>query len=256
MDKPYRQKTILVFFATILVITFVSFLFEKIKQKQSTNNQNQNIFTPTEKPQNTPTSTLSSSDYQTYKFKINLLTESEFDFSDFVSLFKQQLNIPKTTNVYTEDLKIYNIPTEKYSNIIKSDYSFNKKEFIALIRKNIDVKDIYQNELYKITLERNDSINMEYLLNKFFCQQNSDCQIINYECSYGAYNQYQQIRLPFGCESGTFDYQNNYYFGTYDQVMKCSSQVKYQTAKCINNKCIGQNRTVKCAGGLEPTLAD
>ena len=251
MNKNHQQKTILNALIVTIVIIAISFVIEKIAQNQNTNIQNKNTLNLVEKPQNTPIPTLSSSDYQVYKFKINLLTESEFDFSNFISLFKQQLNIPKTNNVYTEDLKIYNVPTEKYSDIIKSNYSFKNKEFIALIRKNIDVKDTYQNKLYKITLERDNSINIEYFLNKFFCQQSSDCQIINYECSYGAYNQYQQIKLPFGCESGTHDYQNNYYFGPYDEVLGCNSQVTYQSTRCVNNKCVGQNRTTKCIDKLK-----
>jgi len=192
------------------------------------------------------TPTLSPTDYQTYKIKINLLTKDVFDFSKFVIYFKQELGISDLQHAYTEELKVYNIPSEKYSDIIQSNYSFNNKEFIVLIKNDIDVKNVYQNELYKITLEKDNSTNIQYLMNKYFCQQNSDCQIIQYECSYGAFNQYQQIKLPFGCEAGIYDYQENYYFGPDDKILNCDSEVTYQQAKCINYQCVGENRTIEC----------
>jgi len=233
MKHKKNQKKYLLFFlipfVLILIIIFIYLSFKKeiviksIKQKESNNSS---TLVDTEKEEIT----------KIYTLKISLKNKNKIDFATFRSDFVSN---------FGDDFKLYIYNKDDSTDIV------DQQEYFLLVENNIKLEKLYKNNNYEVIVTPNNSIDIRYLESYNFCQTDNDCSVGNYFCSYGAFNRYKQILLPYGCESGIYDYQSKYTFGLSDEKMNCNSQVKYQNTKCIKNKCTGQDRTIKCIGKLE-----
>lgn len=224
----YQKKYLLIFLiATILIFSYLIFKKENsIKPSIEQEKSNKITSIDVKKEENT----------KIYTLKINLKNSDKIDFSTFKSDFVSKFGDDFTLYIYDKD---------------DSSYLINQQEYLLQVKESIKLEKLYKNDNYMITITPNDSADIRYLSNYNFCQKDEDCSLGNYFCSYGAFNKYKQILQPYGCESGIYDYQSKYTFGLSDEKMNCNSQVKYQNTKCVENKCIGQNRTIKCIGKIE-----
>lgn len=131
---------------------------------------------------------------------------------------------------------------------------FKRNYYLLLPKGTLDTAQKYENDSIFATVERSDPLVLPYLNDSKYCQRDSDCAIGYNFCSYGSFNSYKLAPFgPYGCGGGSdADYvlSNgiNYSFGVQeDPELGCITQVKYASAQCIINRCIGQGRTVSCA---------
>lgn len=224
----------------LIIITFISDFFQH--QKLEKLDQIKTDLSGVEKylPRPTATPTLTIDAYTVYNLDIKTKTDDKFNFENFIFQFANPIirSFDLSDLAYTDSFRIYSSPKTTKTN----------HQYILMTIKNADLKPLYENDQYRVTLTPNDSLNIKYLYGDNYCQTNSDCLIKDYFCRYGAFNKYERIRTSYGCEGNIYDYQNDYHFGPYDEVLGCKSQVIYQSTKCIDNKCVGQNRTIKCIG--------
>ncbi len=87
------------------------------------------------------------------------------------------------------------------------------------------------------------NLDKKYLVSGY-CQTDSDCSVRTSACNYSAYNNYQQYIDVFGCT------QANYPAEKADELQKlCKANeypvLEYTGAKCVNNSCTPQGRTLK-----------
>jgi hypothetical protein len=124
-----------------------------------------------------------------------------------------------------------------------SRYNFNY--YIALSVGEIEPK-IYEDEYTTIKVSRIDPDIGPYIENADFCKMDSDCTIRSNFCQYGSFNYYHPFADMWGC--GLPSDESGYIFGDHDVNMGCTTDVTYESSKCIDNQCIGQNRKVFCEG--------
>jgi hypothetical protein len=118
----------------------------------------------------------------------------------------------------------------------------------------IDTEKIYSFLNFKIKASLADKKLLPFLLDPEYCEIDTDCSISNYfpHCSYGAYNPYEEFFDVGGCESVIYpqegdDYSENIYNLCEDKSL--FPNIEYDGAKCIENKCVPQNREIICTEG-------
>lgn len=224
----------------LIIISFISDFFQH--QKLEKLDQIKTDLSGVEKylPRPTATPTLTIDAYTVYNLDIKTKTDDKFNFENFIFQFANPIirSFDLSDLAYTDSFRIYSSPKTTKTN----------HQYILMVIKNAEIKPFYENDEYRVTLTPNDSLDTNYLYNNNYCQTNSDCLINTYLCNYGAFNKYERIWTPYGCEGNIYDFQNNYYFGPHDKILKCNSKATYQSAKCMNNQCVGYNRNIKCIG--------
>lgn len=241
-NKTNQSTLKLLFFLSVIIILIViSFIIDFFNIK-TMKKIDQNKIATTEKylPSPIATPTLGINSFTVYNLTIKPKKDDKFSFENFIFLFANPniRSFETTDQAYTDSFRIYSTPQTTDSN----------HQYLLMTLKEINLKSLYENEQYLVTITPNSSININYLYDNKYCQSNSDCLINTYLCTYGTFNKYERIRTSYGCEGNIYDLQNNYYFGPHDKNLNCNSQVIYQGTRCINHQCIGQNRTIKCIG--------
>lgn len=244
INLPTAKFLFIFILSLVVILIIISFIVDFFYyQASKKTNQNETTIIQEYLPKPTATPTLTIDAYTVYNLEIKTKTNDEFNFENFIFQFAN----PKIRSfdlsdiAYTDSFRVYSSP----------ETTKTKHRYILMTLKDADVKPLYEDDQYQVTITPNNSLNINYLYSNNYCQTNNDCLVKEYFCRYGAFNKYERIRTSYGCEGNIHDYQNNYYFGPYDNIQKCNSQVTYQSAKCINNKCIGQGRVSKCIGKLE-----
>lgn len=242
-------KTILIFSTIIIIFIIISFGLQYSNQKKYQRLELDKKIAETEihrleieKYSYTPTPTPTPrpiSFAKVYNLRFKIVNSEKIYDNIPLELYGKQLFVEQGYPASLEDFRIYISPSNT------NNYLF----FFNL--DNYEPPATYKNDAFEISLTPNKSINLNYLVDKSYCQIDDDCQIRRDRCSYGAFNKYQESYPAYGCEGNIYDYQSDYYFGPYDKILKCNSEVKYQTTECINNKCTGTDRSIECVGKLE-----
>lgn len=95
----------------------------------------------------------------------------------------------------------------------------------------------------KVTQPQKNNLN-KYLSNTKYCEVDNDCSKRLNFCSVGAYNKYHAYLSPWGC--GPAEYENLGNSLEFDEKLSCSTDLKFDSIKCINNSCVGSNPQAVC----------
>jgi len=121
-------------------------------------------------------------------------------------------------------------------------------QYVLLVDANLK-DDSYTNNSVIIDIKRGNDSLIPYLKNSKYCSNNDDCVIRGNFCSVGAYNRYQAFVPVFGCGVQEYEHfeieQNPFYLAEEGKICK-DYEVKYESASCINNKCVASEPEIVC----------
>lgn len=94
----------------------------------------------------------------------------------------------------------------------------------------------------KFIVSEVDPSQIEYIENRKYCQQDSDCSYRSNFCELGFYNSYQGYYPVWGCGMGIYEDGKE----TYDFEKNCEREMLYERVSCVNNRCSGINVRYQC----------
>lgn len=128
--------------------------------------------------------------------------------------------------------------------------------YIFLGGEPTELRQVYENESVTVRVINVDEKLIPYLKDPDYCEVDTDCVVRTNFCGYGAFNYYHGFHDVWGCpvvSETEFECAEperveleECEMGWYDEKMGCERDVEYTGIKCIENKCIAQNRIVKC----------
>lgn len=133
-------------------------------------------------------------------------------------------------------------------------------EYFLLLRNDaspLDLQKVYKTTEITATLSRADSALLPFVRNSEYCQADSDCSLGHNFCGIGAYNKFRGLPqdAAWGCEGSieqSYPQENTKELLAMCDATKQYPSVKYGSSKCLNNKCVPQNRVVTCEEGTLP----
>jgi len=142
---------------------------------------------------------------------------------------------------------------EPYGNASKfnSDYYIFLKSGVGVI----DLQKTYKNAEFSAVVSKASPKLLPFIKNPNYCELNTDCLVRNNWCDYASFNKFKTFRLG-GCEYGNYPQENEKELSATCppaiDPMVSPYEVKYTGSKCISNKCVAQNREVKCVNQVLP----
>lgn len=139
---------------------------------------------------------------------------------------------------------------------LKQGYSDFNKEYLVLFESNInaiDTQKIYKTNEFSVVVSEADSALLPFIKDSSYCEKDADCSVNNYLCSYGSFNKFGQYVEGYGCESIFYPQEEKNseelkaMCPNISEYFEVNYEIKYDGSKCVNNKCMAQNRQVKCS---------
>lgn len=115
-----------------------------------------------------------------------------------------------------------------------------------MLTDNVNLQTgVYSTPQIKIDIKQPQITNMnKFLSDKKYCETDNDCiNTLNF-CTRGAYNKYHMYISPWGCGPTEYDGLGNSM--EINDQLKCSTDLKFDSIKCINNLCVGENPQAVC----------
>lgn len=158
-------------------------------------------------------------------------------------------------------------PTTSFKNIIslivydstqKSPYKDNNMfnhDYLILLEPGAGVlstQKMYKNTEFSATASMADPKLLPFIQDSSYCEADTDCSVGNNFCSYASFNKFRIYIDVWGCEMANYPQENEKELLTMCDATKQHPEIKYSGSKCINNKCIAQNREVICKNETLP----
>lgn len=164
------------------------------------------------------------------------------------------LQLGKPTSYYSYDDFILLIAYDSTQGSPYEDenHKFNKDYFILLKTqiKALDTQKTYKTAEFSATVSKVDQKLLPFIQDSNYCETNADCSVGYNFCSYASYNKFRKLIIEVtGCEYKDYPQEDEKELEALcpiaDPIYQ-SYEVNYAGSKCIKNKCVAQNRTVKC----------
>jgi hypothetical protein len=124
--------------------------------------------------------------------------------------------------------------------------------FYTVLDQPVKLKTSYSDDYLTVYPQVVKKEIVPYLSNMEYCEKDVDCSIRANMCVLGAFNNYQRYTdPPWGCGPAGYKEKYSWYkYGEVDEKLKCTYELKFNSAKCVSNLCTESDYQKVCSEAI------